>query len=445
MRIFYDLIVNNGHIPYYGAFHSFIYWFSNIVALIFFFMYLHQFIYLIIGTFHHTKIKKKDFKQHTYGIVISARNESKVIGNLIDSIQANDYPQDKIKIFVVADNCTDNTAELCRNKGCEVVERNDLSKIGKGYALNYLFTKLHTEEQYKDMVPEAYIVLDADNIIKPDFIEEMNKVYDSGYGMVTSYRNSKNFGKNWISAGYGYWFLHEARHLNNSRMMLKTSCAISGTGFLISKDIVEEFGNWSFFTLTEDIQCSTEYALTGRKVGYCSTAELYDEQPETLKQSWRQRERWAKGFYQVFGKNGIKLIGNCFRSFSCWDILTTIFPALVITLALCITLPVCSIVGLCIGDFSNAWYAFYSLLSSFGALYILMFVIALLVCITEWKKIKCPGWKKILHLFTFPIFMFTYVPISTGAIFRYKKIGWKPIVHTADVKIEEMTGGKKKD
>ena len=129
----------------------------------------------------------------------------------------------------------------------------------------------------------------------------MNKTYDCGYDMVTSYRNSKNIGKNWITSGYGYWFLHEARHLNNARMMLHNSCAISGTGFLIARNVVQEFGNWNFFTLTEDIQCSTAYALSGRKVAYCSTAELFDEQPETFAQSWKQRERWAKGFYQVFG------------------------------------------------------------------------------------------------------------------------------------------------
>ena len=149
-------------------------------------MYLHQFVYLIIGTFKRVKIKDKQFNFHTIGIVISARNESKVIGNLIESIHASDYPQAMIKIFVVADNCTDNTAQICRDLGCIVIERFNTELVGKGYALNYLFTKLHTEDEYKDMIPEAYIVLDADNVIKPNFITEMNKVYDNGYDMITS-------------------------------------------------------------------------------------------------------------------------------------------------------------------------------------------------------------------------------------------------------------------
>lgn len=440
MSLFFDLIKFRGQIVFDSGMTTFIYWFSQIIGLIFMLMYLHQFIYLILGTCKHHKIKNKEFKFHTIGIVISARNESAVIGNLIKSIRANDYPQAMIRIFVVADNCTDNTAQICRDMGCEVIERFNQEQVGKGYALNYLFTKLHTEPEWTDKIPEAYIILDADNVIKPNFITEMNKVYDAGYDMITSYRNSKNFGKNWITAGYGYWFLHEARHLNNSRMMLKSSCAISGTGFLISQAVVKEFGNWSFFTLTEDIQCSTEYALTGRKVGYCSTAELYDEQPETFRQSWRQRERWAKGFYQVFGKRGAKLMINSFKNFSCWDILTIIFPALVITLATLIVLPACSIISLCLGNTANAWFAIQQLLISLISLYCLMFLIATLVCITEWKKIKCAGWRKILHLFTFPLFMFTYVPISLVAMF--KKVGWKPIVHNTNVSIEEIEGKK---
>lgn len=435
--LIYDLIKYNGHIPFETPLAAFVYYFSQSLTLLFMLMYLHQFIYLFLGTLKHCKIKiKGELKQHSIGVVISARNESSVIGNLIDSVLANDYPKELLRIFVIADNCNDDTAQIARDKGCIVIERFNTELVGKGYALNYLFTKLHTEEKFADIVPEAYIVLDADNVIKPNYISEMNKAFDSGYDMVTSYRNSKNFGKNWITSGYGYWFLHEARHLNNSRMMLRTSCAISGTGFLISSDVVKEYDNWNFFTLTEDIQCSTAYALSGRKVGYCSTAELYDEQPETFRQSWRQRERWAKGFYQVFGKYGGKLIVGFFRRFACWDIFTTIFPALFITLLSVITLPTTSIVAWCMGDTANALSAIFALLIGLGYMYGIIFILALTVCLTEWKKIRTSWWKKILYMFTFPLFMATYIPISICALF--KKVKWQPIIHTENVSLEEI-------
>ncbi len=431
-----DLIKYNGHIPFNAPIEAFIYYFVNVIALIFFVMYVHQMFYLLIGTLKHCKVKKKngEIKNHRIGVVISARNESKVIGNLIDSVWNNDYPKELLSIFVIADNCTDDTAQIARDKGCVVIERFDDKLIGKGYALNYFFTKLHSEEQYADLVPEAYVILDADNVIRSNYIYEMNKTYDCGYDMVTSYRNSKNIGKNWITSGYGYWFLHEARHLNNARMMLHNSCAISGTGFLIARNVVREFGNWNFFTLTEDIQCSTAYALSGRKVAYCSTAELFDEQPETFAQSWKQRERWAKGFYQVFGKYGGRLVSGFFKHFSCWDIFTTIFPALLISLLTLTVLPVTSVVALCMGDLANAWFACLSLLISFASAYGMMLIISLSICVTEWKKIHTSWWKKILYVFTFPFFMLTYIPISVAAIF--KKVEWKPIVHVESVSIE---------
>ncbi|HKL93914.1 MAG TPA: glycosyltransferase family 2 protein, partial [Clostridia bacterium] len=264
--------------------NAFIYWFSNIIGLIFFVLYLHQFVYLIVGLFKTSKIKKAEFNNHKYAIVISARNEELVIGHLIESIRKNDYPQELVDILVIADNCTDSTAKICRDLGCEVFERTDLSKVGKGYALHFLFEKLHTLPEYADRNYEGYIVLDADNILTKNYITELNKVYDSGYKMVTSYRNSKNFGANWIADGYGYWFIREARYLNNPRMILHTSCAISGTGFLVDKEVVKEYDNWCFFCLTEDVEFSAEYALSKRKIGYAHKAMFYDEQPTTFKQ-----------------------------------------------------------------------------------------------------------------------------------------------------------------
>lgn len=437
MFLFLDLIMY-GKLPITSPFQGFIYIFSNIVALLFAILYFHQVIYVIVGTIKTAKVKDKVFKLHTLGVVISARNESGIIANLIKSVRACDYPQAMVNIFVVADNCTDNTAQLCRDMGCIVFERNDLEHIGKGYALNFMFNKLHNEPEYADKVPEAYIILDADNVVTSSYLTEMNKVYDSGYEMVTSYRNSKNFGDNWISSGYGYWFLHEARHINNARMMFKSSCTILGTGFLISQKMVKEYDNWNFHTLTEDFECSTETVLRRNKMGYAHNAEFYDEQPTGFKQSWVQRQRWVKGFLQVFKKRGAKLMGHSFINFACYDVMTTILPALVLTTLNIVVLGGCSIVALCMANWAMAWYAVLQLLISWGWLFLMMIIIATTICITEWKKIRCPGWKKILYIFTFPFFMFTYIWITLSTFINYKKIGWTQIKHTVNVTIDDI-------
>ena len=254
-------------------------------------MYAYQMFYVIvalIGDYRDKKKSKAPFcgKQHRFGVVISARNESSVIGQLVDTLKMQKYPKELLEVFVVADNCTDNTAEIAKEHGAIVYRRFNKEKVGKGYALDYAFHKIAAE--YGESYFDGYFVFDADNLLDEHYVEEMNKVFDSGYRVVTSYRNSKNFGTNWISAGYGLWFLREAKYLNNPRMRLGTSCAISGTGFLVSSEIIRSQGGWIHHLLTEDIEFTVDNALKGETIGYCETAVLYDEQPEQFMQSWHQ-------------------------------------------------------------------------------------------------------------------------------------------------------------
>lgn len=163
-----------------------------------------------------------------------------------------------------------------------VYTRFNREKVGKGYALEQLL--LHIEEDYPK-VYDGFFVFDADNVLDCRFVEEMNRTFSDGYEVVTSYRNSKNYGDNWISAGYALWFIRESRYLNNSRMLLGTSCAVSGTGFLFSRQVMESTNGWKFHLLTEDIEFSVHHILQGRKIGFCADAVLYDEQPVTFRQS----------------------------------------------------------------------------------------------------------------------------------------------------------------
>ena len=92
-------------------------------------------------------------------------------------------------------------------------------------------------------------MFDADNVLDVNYFREMNKTFDSGAKASTSYRNSKNYDSNWISAGYAVWFLREAKFLNQARLTLNTSCAVSGTGFFIAADIIEKHGGWKWHLL----------------------------------------------------------------------------------------------------------------------------------------------------------------------------------------------------
>ncbi|MFA9423260.1 MAG: glycosyltransferase family 2 protein [Sedimentibacter sp.] len=375
-------------------------------------------------------------KNHKFAVVIAARNERAVISQLINSIKQQKYPEELVDIYVVADNCTDDTAEVARSSGATVFERFNRQSIGKGYALDFAFKLImRLNKNY-----EGYFVFDADNLLDENYIAEMNAVFDNGYKIITSYRNSKNYDTNWLSAGYSLWFLREAKYLNNARMILNTGCAVSGTGFMVGDDIIRKNNGWKHHLLTEDIEFSIDNAIQGEKIGYCGKAVLYDEQPYIFEQSWNQRLRWAKGFYQVFGKYGKTLAKSIFtkKSFSCYDMFMTIMPALFLSL-LSITL---NLVFLTIGlinievypeiirETSNA--IIMTGVNSYGVL----FALGLLTTITEWKQINASAKNKIKYVFSFPFFIFTYVPISIVAL--YKKIEWKPITHSIIKSIEEV-------
>lgn len=265
----------------------------------------------------------------------------------------------------------------------------------------------------------------------------MNQTFSDGYQVVTSYRNSKNYGDNWISAGYALWFLRESKYLNNSRMLLNTTCAVSGTGFMFDSAIIREVGGWKFFLLTEDIEFTVYNVVKGRKIGY-SDAELYDEQPTTFAQSWRQRMRWTKGYIQVWGKFGGSLLKNIFsRKFtSCYDMTMTILPAMILSALEVVTTVVSSIVALCMQQYWEILWIWTGFLSMILGSYILLSLIAAITVITEWKKIRTTKLKKIFYIFTFPLFMLTYIPITFCALF--KKVEWKPIVHNKATTIDQL-------
>ncbi len=408
---------------------------NTVIVLLFCGLSAYQYLYIIVSVLfspcrYTTKTKNR------YAILVCARNEASVISHLIDSIKKQDYPEDCIDIFVMADNCTDETAEVAETAGARVFVRKNTKQVGKGYALDALYHAVCDEKgtEYYN----GYFVFDADNLLTPNYITEMNRVFSNGYRVVTSYRNSKNFLQNWITAGYGIFFLREARHMNNARMICRSSCAISGTGFLVHRDILKEKGGWPYHLLTEDIEFTMDHVAAGEKIGYCHDAVFYDEQPTTFCQSWNQRLRWSRGALQVMFKYGFRVFLGIFRRksfFSCFDIIMSTLPNFITSV-----FGLVSIASMVFIACSQDVFRFGYFLAAFGSyllgMYGVHFIMGLITAITEWRRISGHAAKKILFIFTYPIFMITNIPISIAALFVPVK--WKEIKHTNAVGIGDM-------
>lgn len=391
--------------------------------------YSYQLLYIpLVFLLRRTLKYPETDKKNRYAILICARNESLVIGDLVESIRSQTYDPSLLSIFVMADNCTDNngTVDAAEAAGAtKVYVRQNKDLVGKSYALQQLI--INVKKDYPEGF-DAYVVFDADNVLAPNYFEEMNKAFSTGkYEVLTSFRNSKNYGDNWISAGYALWFIRESRYLNHARALIRSSCAVSGTGFLFSQKIADEIKDWPFHLLTEDIEFSVYNICKGRKIGFSMNSELYDEQPVKFKQSWNQRLRWSRGYLQVYRHYGGKLFGGIFHGwFACYDMSMTIMPAFFLT-----TIDLLSNLFLIIWGLFNH-YSFNQMmgiiLPFLYGLYGILFIVGVITVVTEWKRIRTTPFKKIIYCFTFPVFMFTYLPIAIRSLFG--KITWKPIEHS---------------
>ncbi|MGI6105714.1 MAG: glycosyltransferase family 2 protein [Raoultibacter sp.] len=276
------------------------------------------FIYILSRTF---PAKPKAIREPTHGhinrfaIVISARNEEKVIGSLVESLFSMNYPRDKYTVYVICDNCTDKTSSIALEKGAITLERNDLARKGKHEALKWFFTKLESDEK-PDTNYDAYVILSADNLVNDQYLSEINEHLNEGHEVMQSYLGCKN-PHDTITAkcnSVGLW-LGNANY-QEARARLNLNAQARGTGLVVRPSVLQEIP-WESDCLTEELDFSTRYLL--KKNASCHwvhSARLYAEQPLTLKTSINQRTRWMQGHMATMMKYGPKLLGSAIRNVS---------------------------------------------------------------------------------------------------------------------------------
>lgn len=257
----------------------------------------HFFLFGLLGLFIKRKYPKTEEKLR-YALIIPARNEESVVTGLIESIQKNNYPQDKLTVFVISHNSTDRTAEVARAAGAEVYEYNNPAENTMGYAFKYLFGCIRRD--YGKDAFDGYFLFNADNILDKNYISYMNDAFVAcgRECVITSFRNSKNFGSNLISGLYGIYFAIGCRFESRARTALGCSTRVQGTGYVVPPHVVEN--GWEYVTLAEDWEFTADRVLRENRIFYCDDAVFYDEQPTSPRIMWRQRVRWSRGHLIVF-------------------------------------------------------------------------------------------------------------------------------------------------
>ncbi len=453
---------------------------------------IHKTAYFLIGLFF-TRHFPPAKKQHKYAVLIPARNEEPVVGNLIDSIKRQDYPSELVTVFVVADNCTDRTADVAREHGAICYERSNDKERTKGFALKFLFERI--AEDYGIEFFEGYFVFDSDNLLNKDYITKMNDSFDAGEKIISSYRNTKNFDENWIASTYAIHWLRSIRFNHRARSVLHLATNIQGTGFLFANELVKD--GWKYTSLTEDRAFTADAVAHGYQISYNDDAMFYDEQPTNLRIALRQRLRWAKGHLLAFVQTGWPLfknifVGNCYRDksekrkltkenviegirhrWASFDTLGQLIPSSVIRLFFWLIVNIfffscysyengmqdtllftggswlVKLLNFVTGDSlidiapggkaviaSIGFTVMWRIISRLAGDISNMFAAAYVFFIERKRIKKIKLHKKILYCITFPVFDIIHRYATYIAVFA--KVTWKPIPHTSKITIEDI-------
>ena len=386
---------------------------------------------LVISVCSLVKLKEKPIleeKVNRFMAIIPAHNEESVIGPLVESLMKQNYPRDYYDIYVIADNCTDRTAEIAERAGAIVLKRFDEEHKTKGYALQWFL-----DQKIKEDAPyDAFCIFDADNIVDSNFLKAMNKKLCQGEDVVQGYRDIKNPTDSWVSAGYAlfYWTMNRFYHL--ARYNVGLSPLINGTGFMVRFDVIKPDG-WNTNTLTEDIEFSLKRIINGKRLGWATDAIVYDEQPVGFKQSWKQRTRWTVGHIQCLERYTKPLAvaakeKKTMMNFDGLLYLIGSIPMFILTLVL---LALNFIIYIANG--MTAVDLLINCLRYFLPTFLLPIFTAILIMVLDKKPIR----PMLKGLICYPLFLGSWLLINFKCLFK-RDTSWDKIDHVRNVKINEV-------
>ena len=399
--------------------------FYYVLEIISLFFVIYGLYYVVTGIFAFAKPKKTQVvssKKHKFSIIIAARNEEKVIGNLIDSLKKQNYDKDKYEINVIINNSNDNTYEVSKKHGANAIKC-DIPVKCKGDVLRYVFAK------FKEKKIDAYIVFDADNVVHPDFLLHMNNSLNNGYRVAQGFRDSKNYQDNWISGSYTLFYYFQNFFFNLSRKKLNSSASINGTGFMVQKEFIDNL-DFNPVTLTEDVELTTVCAIHNEKIDFVKDAITYDEQPTLFRVSLTQRLRWSKGNLQCWKKYHHKLFKSFikYHNLSAVDMYLNNLAAIVQVLSTILILA-----GLIERMVATKVVFSFAGILGFLVSYIGTLIASLFVTIYNKKNISA----MLPSLILFTLFMLSWIPINVVCLFK-KNVKWKHIGHNKNINIDDI-------
>jgi cellulose synthase/poly-beta-1,6-N-acetylglucosamine synthase-like glycosyltransferase len=228
-------------------------------------------------------------------VLVPAHNEEQCIAATVASLTAQQYPSDRYKIIVIADNCSDKTAQVVREMGAEAWERQNLSDRGKGQALRWAL------DLAKDLEFDAVVFIDADTTVDSRLLSQFNHRIKSGAQAMQARYDFELKDEQWFSILSHASKTAEAALFWTPRQHLNLTCFIQGNGFCLSRSLLQRIP-WAAYSIVEDIEYSIQLVLAGERIHFVDEARVISRPTQSLGDAFPQRLRWASGTFPIMAR-----------------------------------------------------------------------------------------------------------------------------------------------
>ncbi len=374
--------------------------------------------------------KEKRKKLTNFCIIIPARDESKVIEDILISIKNQTKKVNMNDVYIIVESAKDPTNIIAKKYHATIFIRKKLNLQRKGYAIDELLKDLEKKQKYYN----AYFIFDADNVLDKHFIEEMEKSYQEGYDIATGYRNLKNGNDSIIATCSGITFAFLNSNGNETKSKQSRNVTLSGTGLYLSKDLIQKWKGFPFHSLTEDYELtlySIEHNLTSI---YNKNAIFYDEQPIKYKSTINQRTRWIKGYFTTRKKyipKFKKLLKNNPNFGSVVNEISGMKPYILMIIGAFLYILNQIIILLKIHDLTSSITKICctKIILIIMLTYILFAFMTSFIILKDKNKINMSKEMQVKAILFSPLFFATYIPCALKAFFK-KNIKWEKVEHT---------------
>jgi 1,2-diacylglycerol 3-beta-glucosyltransferase len=304
-----------------------------IAIFAFFVLYLDVLSVLALAARKHSILRTSRFRK--IAVIIPAHNEEAGIERTVGSLLAVDYPRECFDVLVIADNCTDHTAEVARRVGATVYVRQNPELRGKGYALGWCFSRLVSREAGYD----AMIVVDADTVVSRNFLAVMNLHLERGAKAIQCSDMVEPAAGTWSSevTRIGLILYNYVRPLG--RRVIGCSAGLRGNGMCFAANTLRSVP-WDAHSLAEDLEYGLELLLHGVAVVFAPEATVYSPMPQSADNAESQRTRWEAGRLPLIRKYAGRLFCAAFRQSSArlFDALVDLVTPPLVNMFVCVVL-----------------------------------------------------------------------------------------------------------